>query len=71
MRNGIAAPAAAGAASASGAWMPDGVVSAIVPLPGRNGIARPSQVSAVASWIGDNAGSDHLPVLAELVRVDG
>ena len=26
---------------------------------------------ALASWIGGNAGSDHLPVLAELVRVDG
>jgi endonuclease/exonuclease/phosphatase family metal-dependent hydrolase len=26
---------------------------------------------AIASWIGGNAGSDHLPVLAELVRVDG
>jgi vancomycin resistance protein VanJ len=25
---------------------------------------------ALASWIGGNAGSDHLPVLAELVRVD-
>jgi vancomycin resistance protein VanJ len=25
----------------------------------------------LASWIGGNAGSDHLPVLAELVRVDG
>lgn len=26
---------------------------------------------AVDSWIGANAGSDHLPVLAELVRVEG
>lgn len=26
---------------------------------------------AVACWTGGNAGSDHLPVLAELVRVDG
>ena len=26
---------------------------------------------ALASWIGGNAGSDHLPVLAELERVDG
>jgi endonuclease/exonuclease/phosphatase (EEP) superfamily protein YafD len=26
---------------------------------------------AIASWIGGNAGSDHLPVLAELERVDG
>ncbi len=26
---------------------------------------------AVRSWIGGHAGSDHLPVLAELVRVDG
>jgi endonuclease/exonuclease/phosphatase family metal-dependent hydrolase len=25
----------------------------------------------LASWIGGNAGSDHLPVLAELLRVDG
>jgi endonuclease/exonuclease/phosphatase family metal-dependent hydrolase len=25
----------------------------------------------LSSWIGGNAGSDHLPVLAELVRVDG
>ena len=26
---------------------------------------------ALASWIGGNVGSDHLPVLAELVRVEG
>jgi endonuclease/exonuclease/phosphatase family metal-dependent hydrolase len=26
---------------------------------------------ALASWIGGNAGSDHLPVLAELTRVEG
>jgi endonuclease/exonuclease/phosphatase family metal-dependent hydrolase len=26
---------------------------------------------ALSSWIGDNAGSDHLPVLAALERVDG
>jgi endonuclease/exonuclease/phosphatase family metal-dependent hydrolase len=26
---------------------------------------------AIDSWIGDHAGSDHLPVLAELLRVDG
>jgi vancomycin resistance protein VanJ len=30
-----------------------------------------SHFHTLDSWIGGNAGSDHLPVLAELVRVDG